>query len=112
MFGFCLCIRVCRTCWEMRPQRCSSLPDDRAMLAAMAGGGLVFRLLQVQISWARACSVSIRSFTNSHWNVRGLRGVLAAWIHTDTRGGKKKNSARVRFYGSPYTELRAKYKTV
>lgn len=75
---------VCSTCCEMRPQRCSSLPEDRAMLAAMAGGGLVFRLLQVQISWARACSVSIRSFTKSHWKIRGLRGVLAAWIHAKT----------------------------
>lgn len=79
-----MCVFVCSTCCEMRPQRCSSLPEDRAMLAAMAGGGLVFRLLQVQISWAKACSVSIRSFTKSHWKIRGLRGVLAAWIHAKT----------------------------
>lgn len=80
------CARVytCTTCWEMRPQRCSSFPEDRAMLAAMAGGGLVFRLLQVQISWARACSVSILSLTKSHWNIRGLKGVLAAWIRIQT----------------------------
>lgn len=67
------------TCVEMRPQRCSSLPEDRAMVVAMAGGGLVFRLLQVQMSWDSAWRVSIRSFTNSHWNARGLSGVLAAW---------------------------------
>lgn len=64
---------------EMRPQRCSSLPEVRAMVVAMAGGGLVFRLLQVQMRCDRACRVSIRSFTNSHWKVSGLRGVLAAW---------------------------------
>lgn len=83
-------VYTCTTCWEMRPQRCSSFPEDRAMLAAMAGGGLVFRLLQVQISWARACSVSILSFTKSHWNIRGLRGVLAALIHIDTHNTRHK----------------------
>lgn len=49
------------------------------MVVAMAGGGLVFKLLQVQMSCDRACKVSIRSLINSHWNVSGLRGVLAAW---------------------------------
>lgn len=48
------------------------------MVVAMAGGGLVFKLLQVQISCDRACKVSNRSLMNSHWNVSGLRGVLAA----------------------------------
>lgn len=62
----------------MRPQRCSSLPEVRAMVVAMAGGGLVFRLLQVQMSWDRPWSVSMRSFTKSHWYDSGLRGVLAA----------------------------------
>lgn len=45
----------------------------------MAGGGLVFRLLQVQMSCDRACRVSMRSLMKSHWNVRGFKGVLAAW---------------------------------
>lgn len=63
----------------MRPHRCRSLPEVRAMVVAMAGGGLVFKLLQVQMSCDRACKVSIRSLINSHWNVSGLRGVLAAW---------------------------------
>lgn len=49
------------------------------MVVAMAGGGLVFRLLQVQISCDRACRVSMRSLMKSHWKVRGFRGVLAAW---------------------------------
>lgn len=66
------------TCSEMRPQRCRSLPEVSAMVVAMAGGGLVFRLLQVQMSCDKACRVSIRSLINSHWNVSGLRGVLAA----------------------------------
>ncbi len=64
---------------EMRPQRCRSLPEVMATVVAMAGGGLVFKLLQVQMSCDRACRVSIRSLMNSHWNVSGLRGVLAAW---------------------------------
>lgn len=67
------------TCMAMRPHRCRSLPEVRAMVVAMAGGGLVFKLLQVQMSCDRACKVSIRSLINSHWNVSGLRGVLAAW---------------------------------
>lgn len=78
------------TCVEMRPQRCRSLPEDRAMVVAMAGGGLVFRLLQVQMSWDSAWRVSIRSFTNSHWNVRGLSGVLAAWRWNMIRISHKK----------------------
>lgn len=78
------------TCVEMRPQRCRSLPEDRAMVVAMAGGGLVFRLLQVQMSWDSAWRVSIRSFTNSHWNVRGLSGVLAAWRQNMIRISHKK----------------------
>lgn len=49
------------------------------MVVAMAGGGLVFRLLQVQMSCDRACRVSMRSLMKSHWNVSGFRGVLAAW---------------------------------
>lgn len=76
----------------MRPQRCRSLPEVRAMVVAMAGGGLVFRLLQVQTSCDSACSVSMRSLMKSHWKVSGLRGVLAAWREginqiTDTRVG-------------------------
>lgn len=62
----------------IRPHRCRSLPEVRAMVVAMAGGGLVLRLLQVQMSCDRACRVSIRSLMNSHWNVSGLSGVLAA----------------------------------
>lgn len=49
------------------------------MVVAMAGGGLVFRLLQVQMSCEKACRRSILSFTSSHWKLRGFRGVLAAW---------------------------------
>lgn len=67
------------TCTAMRPQRCRSLPEVSAMVVAMAGGGLVFRLLHVQMSCDRACRVSMRSLIKSHWNVSGLRGVLAAW---------------------------------
>lgn len=66
------------TCTAMRPQRCRSLPEVSAMVVAMAGGGLVFRLLQVQMSCDRACRVSMRSLMKSHWNVSGFRGVLAA----------------------------------
>lgn len=54
------------------------------MVVAMAGGGLVFRLLQVQMSCDRACRVSMRSLMKSHWKVRGFRGVLAAWVGGST----------------------------
>lgn len=64
---------------EMRPHRWRSFPDVIAIVVAIAGGGLVFRLLQVQISWEKACRRSILSFTNPHWKLRGLSGVLAAW---------------------------------
>lgn len=50
-----------------------------AIVVAMAGGGLVFRLLQVQISCEKAWRRSILSFTNSHWKLKGFSGVLAAW---------------------------------
>ncbi|TNN76149.1 hypothetical protein EYF80_013680 [Liparis tanakae] len=52
-------------------KRLKSLPEVWAMVVAMAGGGLVFKLLQVQMSWDRACRVSIRSLMNSHWNGLG-----------------------------------------
>lgn len=64
---------------EIRPQRCRSFPKVMAMVVAMAGGGLVFRLLQVQMSCEKACRRSILSFTSSHWKLRGFRGVLAAY---------------------------------
>lgn len=51
----------------------------------MAGGGLVFRLLQVQMSCDRACRVSMRSLMNSHWKESGLRGVLAACREREVR---------------------------
>lgn len=57
------------------------------MVVAMAGGGLVFRLLQVQMSCDSACRVSMRSLMKSHWKVSGLRGVLAAWGEEASMGG-------------------------
>lgn len=69
-----------RHAWlEILPHLCRSLPKVMAIVVAIAGGGLVFRLLQVQMSCEKAWRRSILSFTNSHWKLRGFSGVLAAW---------------------------------
>ncbi len=75
-----VCSMFLSTCVEMRPQRCSSLPEDRAMVVARWQEG----------GWSSDCCrcrwagtgpeecLSAASQTH-HWNVKGLSGVLAAW---------------------------------
>lgn len=67
------------TLFVILPKRWRSSRVVCTMVAAMAGGGAVQKLLQVATNWARHCSISQRNRMYSAWNDNDWEGVLAAW---------------------------------
>jgi len=50
--------------------------------AAIAGGGLVWKLHEAWTTRANAGNIAARSWAYSTWNVNGYAGVAAAWTYS------------------------------